>query len=215
MRFNRILMGIGLPLVFAALVLVAGEGRAAPLNLTPTTPNIGSPVQVDVAYNAGTQTFAAFGGASAFDDGVLTSPIAGGVLNIAAAVDNAGNASGGSLTINGTVAALGFNSGTLLTGTLSAFGFGIAGPLEFLFNVTGGDAAGLYGATAGVILSNTGFAGGFASSFGTGGSFSASGDTFAVATAVPEPSSLSLFLLGLCLCGVVLSWRRRSTIAIG
>ena len=46
--------------------------------------------------------------------------------------------------IGGTIGALGYNSGTLLTGTLQAFGFGPSpNAFDFAFSVTGGDAAGL------------------------------------------------------------------------
>ena len=69
--------------------------------------------------------------------------------------------------IGGTIASLGFSSGTLLTGDLTAFGFLNAGgdPLEFLFGVTGGDAASHFGPVVGIRLSNSGFTGTFASNF--------------------------------------------------
>ena len=54
--------------------------------------------------------------------------------------------------------------GTLLTGTLSQFGFPASGggdDLEFVFNVTGGllKTAGFFSSQAGVLLHETGFRG--------------------------------------------------------
>lgn len=87
----------------------------------------------------------------------------------------------------GEVPADGFTSGTLLTGTLSAFSSGTNDPLEFVFDVTGGDAAGLFGPNLGTILSLSGFGGSLTSNFST--SFTSLADTFFV---VPEPSAFLL-----------------------
>ena len=61
-----------------------------------------------------------------------------GVFDLSASIDSSGLFTSGSLNISGTVPTLGFNSGTLLTGNLTAFGFSNFGgdPLEFLFDVT-------------------------------------------------------------------------------
>ena len=80
---------------------------------------------------------------------------------------------GGSFSITGTIDALGFNSGTLLTGSLmsleeanadgytSNFGFNDEGgdPLEYLYNVTGGDASSLFGDTFGIVILGGGYPG--------------------------------------------------------
>ena len=98
----------------------------------------------------------------------------------------------------GTVGAA--NSGTLLTGTLTDIGFKDAGggdPLEFLFSVTGGDLAGLYGGTGGIILTGTGFTDW--ANYGGNTPFSGMSDTFAVSP-IPVPAAVWLFgsaLLGL------------------
>lgn len=117
--------------------------------------------------------------------------------------------SGGTLSIGGTVASLGFNSGTLLTGDLTALGFPDAGgdPLEFLFNITGGDAASLYGATGGVIMSATGFGGSFAADFDNNMGMVGRGMGTADAGAVPVPAAVWLFGSGLL--GMVWVGRRR------
>ena len=164
---------------------------------------------IDVTYDATANILSANGFALTLDDdGVgdleniyaFGSDIDPGTFLITAEIDDFGTLIGGTLTVEGTVPDLGFNSGTLLTGDLTDFGYPDAGgnPLEFLFDVTGGDVAGLYaGTSGGVILGATGFGGSFAADFdnlmfgmpGTGAGF---GDT-----GVPEPSTLSLLMLGL------------------
>lgn len=194
-----------------ALMLGAGsQAQAAPLNLTLLpAPDIFSGF-IDVAYTAGTDAFTANGFAQTLDDDGIGAPeaIAGGTFDLSASINDLGLLGGGTLDIGGTVAALGFNSGTLLTGNLTAFGFPAAGgdPLEFLFSVTGGDAAGLYGgvgSTGGVILSGgTGFTGDFTADFrGTGS---------AVADVAPIPLPAAVWLFGTGLLGLVGLGRKRS-----
>jgi hypothetical protein len=107
----------------------------------------------------------------------------------------------GVLSIGGTIASLGFYSSTLITGTLLQVG----GPymaLNFLFNVTGGDAATLYGgigSTIGVIMNFTGYNGGFNAAFASD-PFGASSDTFVVEVATPN--SVSIFLIGFIVLGL-------------
>lgn len=132
--------------------------------------------------------------------------IADGDYNITATIDEFGNATDGSLTIQGTIAALGYASGTLLTGDLTDFGFPDAGgdPLEFLFVVTGGDAFDLFGPVVGIILSDSGFTGTFSDFQNTGNGT----NTLAPSRVVPEPGSILLILTGL---GVLFGLRKRST----
>jgi hypothetical protein len=113
------------------------------------------------------------------------------------------NTASGDLTISGIINENGFlfSSGTLLTGVLTQIG-GADNILNFLFDVTGGDAADLFGDTAGVILSSSGYLS-FASFNDNFSSQSALADTFAVN--VPVPHALSLFLLGL----VIISLRSK------
>ena len=186
-------------LLIAALALgVTGPAQASLLNLIPEEPDIFSSF-TDVSYNAGTDILNASGFAiSLDDDGVgLSEPIAGGTFDLTAMIDASGTLSGGTISILGTVG--GAVSGTLLTGTLTDIGFNDAGgdPLEFLFSVTGGDLAGLYGGTGGIILTGTGFTS-WVTSF-QNAPFSGMSDTFAVSP-VPVPAAVWLFgsaLLGL------------------
>ena len=201
-----------LPLV-ALLTLGAGsQAQAAPLNLTLLDfPDIVSSF-IDVNYNAGTDAFTAIGFALELDDdgSVPAEAIAGGTFDLTAVIDGSGALSTGSLSIGGTVASLGFNSGTLLTGNLTAFGFLDSGgdPLEFLFDVTGGDAAGLYGSIGGIILGATGFGGNFTSDFDNlvGG---VPGTGSAVANVAPVPLPAAIWLFGAGLLGLVGLGRNR------
>lgn len=157
---------------------------------------------LNVDYNATTDAFSVSGGFGFELDDDDTPPnetIVGGNLSINAQIDDTGALQpGGTVTVSGTVPTLGFGSGTLLTGTLDSFGFAPSGSgssiLEFLFTVTGGDAAPLYAPAprgVGIVLDNTGFTGSFASNFGV--AFMGTAD---IAPAVPEPSTLTLALFG-------------------
>jgi hypothetical protein len=167
------------------------------LNLTPATPMIESSfISVDYIGNNSGGVLTASGFAS-----VLTPPgspvgnIVNGTFDINSNINSDAQTARGTLSIGGTIASQGFNSGSILTGTFSStagdptFGAGAGDPLEFLFDITGGDAAGLYGgigATSGVILSQSGYVGSFASNFSSG-PFQALSNTF-----VPEPPPLTL-----------------------
>lgn len=175
-------------------------------------PDIAS-LGITVNYDAGTGILTGDGFATNLRSGGVDNPIDGGfgVFDLDVLLDSAtGEGLSGMLDISGTIAGLGFNSGTLLTGTLAGFGSGPAGTdtLHFLFNNLGGDAASLFGGEAGVILSNTGFSGGdptvaFMSDFSNGGPFG-SADTAGIP--VPEPASLALLLAG----GLMVVGRRRN-----
>lgn len=191
-----------LSVVAGSLFLFTPVARAAPLHLTLNDfPDIAS-YYIDVTYDAGSDLLTADGSALQLDDdgSMSAETILGGSFLLTATIDDLGNLSGGTLNIEGTVSSLGFISGTLLTGNLTAFGFDDADdPFEFLFNVTGGDAAGLYGSVpAGVILSETGISGNFTADFdnldsGVAGTGSGVSNT----APVPIPSTLLLFGSGL------------------
>ena len=197
MRSNELAQSIR---VGCELKLVTSISHAFPaLDLTPETPDIGSAfVSVTYTVNAGIGTLSARGQAQQ-----LTPSAQGGSPNIQnadfftsfelnATINNNTQTATGTLVISGETPADGFTSGTLLTGVLMDFGAGGVDPLEFLFDITGGDAAGLFGSTAGVILSFSGFGGDLLSDFST--SFTSVADTFAAR--VPGPATLWLIVLG-------------------
>ncbi|MEH6711497.1 MAG: PEP-CTERM sorting domain-containing protein [Paraglaciecola polaris] len=195
--------------MMAAALLFSTASNAAliPLNLE-ASPDIFSSF-ITVNYNAGTDLLTASGFATAYFDGISGNGIEGGSFSLNATITDAGILSGGSLNIGGTIAALGFNSGTLLSGVITALGFDGAGgdPLEFLFSVTGGDLAAAYGGvggTGGTILTNSGLpAGLFANNF-QNAAFSGLAD---VGVPVPEPAGLLLLSSGLL--GLIVLRRRR------
>jgi len=188
------------------LVLNVATVRAVPLNLTlEDFPEIATS-SITVDYNERRNKFKALGTPLELDDDGIGPPeaITNGGYNITASIDELGNATDGSLTIEGTIAALGYTSGTLLTGDLTAFGFNASGdPLEFVFVVTGGDAADLFGPVVGIKLSDSGFTGTFADFENTGNGRNTVGPL-----ATPEPGSILLMLTGL---GVLFGLRKRST----
>lgn len=136
------------------MILTVGSAQAAPINLVfQPFPHIFSS-SINVTYIPGTTALSAIGTPLKFNDG--TGPVdfaAGGVFDISATISNLGVPTSGTLTISGTVG--GFGPGNLLTGNLVAFGF-LDSPggdmFEFLFDVTGGALASLYGPWAGVML---------------------------------------------------------------
>ncbi|MFC1773566.1 hypothetical protein ACFL3A_09470 [Pseudomonadota bacterium] len=194
------------------IVLVPSLAQAAPLNLTLNdVPDILAQF-IDVTYNAASDAFVASGFALEIDDDGSVPPeeILNGTFDLSATIDATGTLIGGSLTIGGTVPTLGFTSGTLFTGTLTAFGFPNVGsdPFEFLLDVTGGDAASLYGSgPAGVILSGTGFGGDFVSDFSNLSTGPGTGIAVANVGTVPIPAALWLFGSGLL--GLIGLARRR------
>ena len=200
-RSSRKCLALYVLAIFTASVfLFSPVAQAAPLNLTLLpSPQFFSAYIVVNYTPGGTNNFTANGWATKLIDGSTLYNISYGStpnFNITATIDTSGNASAGSLAIGGTIPTLGFNSGTLLTGALTDFGFMSGGgdPLEFLFSGLGGDAAGLFGAyPAGVILS--GLDNDFNGNWAEGFSHTTSG--VANTGATPEPATLLLLGSGL------------------
>lgn len=115
--------------------------QAAPLNLLLNDASDIASSFISVDYIASTNVFTVNGTALALDDdsGFPALGISNGTFDLVATILNNGMLINGSFTISGTVATLGFNSNTLLTGNLIALGFNQpSDPLEFKFDTTGG-----------------------------------------------------------------------------
>lgn len=174
------------------LVFTTGASDAVALTLADT-PDVYSSF-ISVSYDHLSGAFSASGYALTLDALDITD----GTFNIGATISTSGVASSGWLSIGGSVAGLGISGPTLLAGILTDFDFVFqaGSPFEFSFLISEGGLTNLFGgvgATAGVILTQTGFGGTFASDFST--SFGAVSDTAPVAP-VPEPSTLLLALGG-------------------
>ena len=196
--------------VFLFGTLAAAPAGAVPLNLLLNDyPDIFS-TGISVSYNASTDAFSAIGNAISLDDDGADPlvPIFSGSFTLTATIDASGVlAPGGTLAISGTVPtdmSGGTYSGSLLSGSLTAFGFGGENdPFEFLFTVTGGAAADLWGDTGGVILHDHYFPG----SFDDGWSSLFPVGTSDTGTPIPEPATM--LLLGSGLIGLAGLRRKR------
>ncbi len=203
--------------VFAGFCLLsAGIAQAERLNLVQSFPDIFTG-GILVQYNAASDSLTGVGTAGTFDlDGVAPAEhnIAGGGFNLDVTVDAGGVASSGTLTITGTIAALGANSGTLLTGTIADFGFSATpgfDTLDFVFDVTGGDLGAAYFTDQiGTWVHDTGFLGTFGSDFNNDFFGMGFGMGTSDAFHLPEPSSAVLLLLGLTGGFLMLAKRRFS-----
>ena len=123
----------------ALLLLVGWSAQASPLGLyDPSDPrghdqwslDISTGADSQLIYDAVSGDFSVSGLALQLKNEGVVHAILDGVLTISATIDSTGVlAPGGTLTIEGTVATLGFVSSTLplLTGELAAFGAGGSG----------------------------------------------------------------------------------------
>ena len=192
----------------AGMLCIDGSPAAgSTLNLSPQDPDLGA-LSLTASYepsSGSTGTLSVTGWPTEFTLSGTDSLDIGGnsSYNLTALINKlTGNEVSGSLAIDGTIPSLGASSGTLLTGTLSQFGYQSSGGdiFEFVFNLTGGDLAHYYTTSQiGIILTATGsgFTGSFLTPFGTDASQAVS-DNYGY-TAVPEPSA-GVLLLGVLCC---------------
>jgi len=207
--FKKIATGA---LLCAGLTITSSQVQATPLNLILSdSPDIISS-WIDVSYNANNEALTMSGYALELFDGTASHQIANGTFALSANVSNSGVLSGGSLTIGGTIAALGFSTSNLLTGSLFALGFDDSTSannqtLEFRFDTTDGDAALLYtntGSSGGILVHLTGFNGDWGSDWSSN-PFAAVSDV-----GVPAPTALWLIAAGIGLFGVARRYRTQA-----
>jgi hypothetical protein len=208
---RQISIGKFLVLGLASSCLLWSTAKASPLNLVPLSnvPDfMGS--FIGLSYDSTSETFQALGYTTDYANGSVFLQDSG-AYTLAATISHSGVLSSGTLTINGDI---GGGVTTLLTGDLNAVGSSdIGGDIfEFSFTVTGGDPVvvndfgGIGANSGGVILiawfgdGDVPFTGSWASDFNNSGTGSGAADSTLVA--VPEPSSISLLLVGSLVCVV-------------
>ena len=225
----------GIAAVMALLMaLVSPAVHAVGLNLTPVYPDVttfgttmtntwtpeqcfrsnGNPVdcssgQVDPSKTiAASGVFTIAGTTMVLTDGSTFFPVSGGNYNLTANFDSSGIFTGGTLLATGTTSDPAWQSGTIISAGLTAFGFsgnGSAGTFEFEFNdpAMTGDMAAYWGGYSGVIASTTNMSPAYTGDWDPSlnnnpnfwmQSFSATGN---VDTFVPVPAAVWLFGSGL------------------
>jgi hypothetical protein len=198
---------------FSLLMAQAPGAEAASLNLDKGFPDVFG-AAVSVSYNATTDVLTVSGEPLSYSPNSSTSVTIDTPrsLSITANISGTGSLGGGSNTVSilGKIPSLGANSGTLLTGNLTQFGFpgGAGDPLEFLFDITGGDLAAAYqaaGVPVGIIISGTSFPGSFQSDFANNG--------LGVVDVAAVPIPASAWLMGSALVGLFGFARRRAAAA--
>lgn len=220
MNLSKSLCGAKPCLVAALSYFAVGQAEAivGPLDLALfNTPDLA--VQfAQVSYDAGADTLTINGLPSVFELDELSgqiSPSNIGTFSLSASIDEFGALSSGSFIIDVDFAGIG--SGIFLTGDITDFGADATGgaeKLEFLFDVTGGYAASIYGESGGMIMTETGYQGTFSENwnnniFGPIQSPFVGDGLIDVANVVPEPSEYAL-MLGLLLSMLPL-FRKRFT----
>jgi hypothetical protein len=191
------------------LALAAGVSSAvaAPLNLSPLPPDVASGFIV-INYNASSMIFTASGFTQNISlPGPTSQPAGLRAFSLTAMIDNAGNASSGTLLVRtdfGSADSVAFSSAAL-----TAFGFGATNKFEFVFTQAAGNLAPV-GSDIGTILvsPSLSFAGGvpsFAQSFSNDPFGAGFGDGNADTFLIPAPGALALLGMG----GLVATRRRR------
>lgn len=190
--------------------------------MCPETPNLFS-APLTIQYTASSGLFTVSASTSAYhtqggDSLPVTDASSWGVgtFDLSANIATNGNLLSGTVTIEGAVYDQSYDEpplisyGTLLQGNLTAFGYQTNGvdQFDFLFNVTGGELADVYGSVGGIYLNTeekTSFAGNFLTDFSTSGS-QGDADTKMV---IPEPEPQLLVVLSVLGLWWGARWRAR------
>jgi hypothetical protein len=191
------------------LALAAGVSSAvaAPLNLSPLPPDVASGFIV-INYNASSMVFTATGFTQNISlPGPSSQPAGLREFSLSAVIDNAGNATSGTLLVKtdfGSNDSVAFQSASL-----TAFGFGAFNKFEFVFSQAAGNLAAV-GSEIGTILvspslSFPGNVPSFAQSFTNDPFGLGFGDGNADTFLIPAPGALALLGMG----GLVSTRRRR------
>ncbi len=160
-----------------------------------------------VAYDVDSDTLFIRGFNASLDEGNGDRSVEG--TGVAVAVDlffGRGGATLGTFQIAGTILSMGYDSGLLLSGEITNFGFpefeesgGVdTNILQFAINITGGDAAGLFGNELAFLVNGTGFPGGFGADWVNDGNGSGLAGQLAP---VPLPATVWLMLCALAALG--------------
>lgn len=195
---------LGFSAVVAVITLASSWSYAAPLNLDLTE------FDPDLSFNFGSATYDAATDIFSLDaytatlssDGETSQNVSGSV-SLTAEISAGGILVGGTISVLGTTSGdiINASSGTLLMGTLTAFGFSNDAQeiLEFIFTPTGGDLAPLYvgAGVGGLILSATGYDDNDFNSNFSGTAYGTFGDL------APIPVPAALWLFGSALMGMV------------
>ena len=200
----------------STLLLMGGSAQAAliPAFGLEDFPNFDA-IELVVAYDVETDTLFAVGIDNVtlqLGSEAVIMPIGGTGfrLSIGAPQQEGVNATG-SLRITGEFPELGYTSGLLLTGDVIDFGWiepddeDSPYELQVVFAITGGDAAELFGPTAGIGLTQTAFPGGWDQDWVNSGL-----GRSVTAEYAPIPLPSALVLLGGCMLGLAGFGRRRN-----
>lgn len=191
------MMKAGLLLGVCATLLLGAMSQTSYALLLNSTPDVYvDGIVVNYTKNNSPDNFSASGLAQKYNSNSIFGPKS--YFDLFATISSSGLLGGGTLAIyddndsSNTFTSSGDH--LYLSGNLTQLMFTAGDPvLNFLFTPTGGDYQGDYGALGGIILGASGFnlaSNGFESDFGTVGA------TADVGTPVPEPSTVTLLLLG-------------------
>lgn len=199
-------------LILAFSMSSTAYGASVPLTLHDT-PTINAQ-SIGIIYTAATGQLVATGDATDFSvyADAQKLDIEQGEFNLSAAISADGALENGKISVMGRIPSLDYYSGIILSGELVSFDMQEVNesPLTFMFEVTGGDAAELYGdRPMGIVIAGSGFAGDFEENFNNLlGEDATLGSASAAIAPTPIPAAVWLFGTGLL--GIAAFVRRKA-----